>query len=238
VDEAIACFRKAIELDPKFAKPHNNLGLALADKGQVDEAIAGYKKAIELDPKHAYARTNLAKAERLVAVRDKFAAFQNGSYTPANNDERAGLVGWYQIKKLYRKLTGLYADAFGADPKLADDLKAGHRYNAACYAALAAAGRGEDAAQLDDKEKARLRKQALDWLRADQTLRTKQLERGQPAERAEAQQALQHWQKDSDLAGLRDAAALAKLPAAERAAWEALWADVATLLKKAEGRTE
>ena len=48
------------------------------------------------------------------------------------------------------------------------------------------------------------------------------------------QQALRHWQQDSDLAGLRDAAALAKLPAEERAACERLWADVAELLKRAE----
>ena len=53
VDEAIACFRKAIELDPKFAFAHVNLGIALKDKGQMDEAIACYREAIELDPKLA-----------------------------------------------------------------------------------------------------------------------------------------------------------------------------------------
>jgi hypothetical protein len=37
-----------------------------------------------------------------------------------------------------------------------------------------------------------------------------------PADRLEAQQALQHWQSDVDLAGIRDPAALAKLPADER----------------------
>ena len=40
----------------------------------------------------------------------------------------------------------LYADAFAAEPKLAADLQQQHRYNAACSAALAAAGEGEDAA--------------------------------------------------------------------------------------------
>ena len=58
-DEAIACFRKAIELDPKDAMAHNNLGDALRQKGQVDEAIACYRKAIELDPKYAAAHCNL-----------------------------------------------------------------------------------------------------------------------------------------------------------------------------------
>ncbi len=114
------------------------------------------------------------------------------------------------------RATGLYAAAFAADPKLADDLKAGHRYNAACFASLAAAGQGEDAAKLDDAERTRLRKQALEWLRADLALCTKQLETGKPADRAEVQQTVRHWQKDTDLAGIRDAAALAKLPAENR----------------------
>ena len=59
MDEAIACYKKAIELDPKNAIAHTNLGNALHDKGQLDEAIACCKKAIELDPKLAIAHNNL-----------------------------------------------------------------------------------------------------------------------------------------------------------------------------------
>ncbi|HTU90936.1 MAG TPA: tetratricopeptide repeat protein, partial [Gemmataceae bacterium] len=173
LDAAIACYKKAIALNPKNSFAHNGLGVALSDKGQLDEAIACYKKAIALNPKDALARANLAQAERLTAARDKIPAFQNGSYTPTSNAERLGLAEWCQIKKLHHTATRLYTAVFAADPKLADDLTVAHRYNAACYAALAAAGQGEDAAKLDDKEKARLRKQARDWLRADLALRTK-----------------------------------------------------------------
>jgi tetratricopeptide (TPR) repeat protein len=233
-DEAIVCYKKAVALGPNVALAHNNLGLGLYLKGQLDEATACFKKAIAVDPKFAQARTLLAQAERLAAARDKLPAFQNGSYAPASNAERLSLAEWCQIKKLHHTATRLYAAAFAAAPKLADDLKAGHRYNAVCDAALAAAGQGEDAAKLDDKEKARLRQQALDWLRADLALPTKQLESGQPAERTAAQQALRHWQKDADLAGIRDASALTKLPAQERETFTQLWADVAALLKKTE----
>jgi hypothetical protein len=48
------------------------------------------------------------------------------------------------------------------------------------------------------------------------------------------QQTLQHWRTDTDLAGVRDATALAKLPEAEREACRKLWADVNGLLKKAK----
>jgi hypothetical protein len=67
---------------------------------------------------------------------------------------------------------------------------------------------------------------------------TKQLQSGQPAERTTAHKALAHWQKDSDLAGLRDKGALAKLPAEERVAWQTLWADVARLLTRAEEKAK
>jgi tetratricopeptide (TPR) repeat protein len=74
---------------------------------------------------------------------------------------------------------------------------------------------------------------ARDWLRADLAVRTKQLETGEPADQSAAQQMLRYWQQDSDLAGVRDEAALAKLPGEEQKACTQLWADVAALLKKA-----
>jgi hypothetical protein len=163
----------------------------------------------------------------------KLSAFLKGEFRPGDNKGRLDLIKICQIKNLPRAATRLYAAAFAADPKLAED-KAGHRYSAACAAAVAAAGQGEDAGKLDDKERTRLRRQALDWLKADLALRRKQLETGEPADRAAVQGALKHWQQDSDLAGIRDAGALARLPADERKAFAQLWADVAALLKRAE----
>jgi len=45
---------------------------------------------------------------------------------------------------------------------------------------------------------------------------------------------MRHWQTDADLAGIRDEAALGKLPAAEREEWRRLWADVARLINKSK----
>ena len=167
VDEALACYQKAIELDPKYEVAHDNLGDVIKEMGQLDEGLACYQKAIELDPKYAAARSHLAKAQRLAAAREKLPAFRNGSYAPPSNDERLILAECCRIQKLYRASTLLYSQSFAADPRLAENLEAARRYNAACYAALSAAGKGAEAAELDDQERVRLRKQALGWLRAD-----------------------------------------------------------------------
>jgi serine/threonine-protein kinase len=237
-DGAIACFHKPLQLDPKNAFARNGLGIALLHKGQLEEAIVQWKKALELDPKNASLRNNLAHLEPAAALLSKLPAFLQGKFQPRKNVERLHLAQLCAFKKYHRAAAQLYADAFAAEPKRADDLESGYRYDAACCAALAAAGQGEDAAKLDDKERARLRKQALDWLRADLALHTKQLARAQAADRAQVRHQMRHWQQDSGLAAIRDKAALAQRPADERQACEKLWADVASLLKKAGEETK
>ena len=46
LEDAIACYQKAIALDPKLAVAHNGLGAALFNKGQLDEALATVRKRI------------------------------------------------------------------------------------------------------------------------------------------------------------------------------------------------
>ena len=241
-DEAIACWRKAIELDPKHAEAHCNLGHALRSQGLFAESLAALQRAHELGTKQSGwpypSAVWVREAERLATLEGKLPALLRGEFQPKDAAERLILVRVCQAKKLHAAAARLSAHAFAADPKLADDLQAQHRYSASCHAALAAAGQGEDAGKLDDKEKVRLRKQTLDWLRADLALYTKRIESGPPAARTSVQQTLKHWHQDSDLAGIRDAAALAKLPAQERTDCQQLWADVAALLQKAEGRAK
>jgi hypothetical protein len=98
---------------------------------------------------------------------------------------------------------------------------------------LAAAGKGEGAAKAEDKQRARWRGQARDWLRLDLVRWTKALDEGDARTRTAVRQQMWHWQTDHDLKGVRDKAALAKLPEEERKAWQELWADVEALRKKA-----
>lgn len=48
--EAIQCYEKALEINPKLTEAWNNKGLALARTGRYAEAIQCYDKAIELKP--------------------------------------------------------------------------------------------------------------------------------------------------------------------------------------------
>jgi hypothetical protein len=125
-----------------------------------------------------------------------------------------------------------YTEAFTAEPKRAADLAAGHRYRAALSAALAGCGQGQDTAGLSAAQRARLRRQALTWLRADLASWTKQLETGSPQARQAARARMQAWRSDRSLAGVRDAPGLAGLPAEERRRWQAFWADVAAARTK------
>jgi tetratricopeptide (TPR) repeat protein len=62
VDEAMAHFRMALEIEPDFVQAHNNLGKTLAGRGQVDEAITHYRQALEINPDEVKVHVNLGDA--------------------------------------------------------------------------------------------------------------------------------------------------------------------------------
>ena len=115
------------------------------------------------------------------------------------------------MKRVHGASARFWSEAFRFEPKLADDMNVQNRYNAACAAALAGSGQGKDDPPLDDAKKAHWRKQAIDWLKADLAARSKILATGPPQAKQLVTQTLQHWKADTDLAGLRDADAMAKL---------------------------
>jgi serine/threonine-protein kinase len=232
-------YRVALRLQPEFAQAHCNLGEVLGQQGRFGESLDAYRRGHELGSKRpgwSYPSAQwVRRAEQLVALDAKLAKVLHGQVQPADAAERIALAGLCQeCKKQYAAAARFYAEAFADQPKLAEALRTGHRYNAACAAALAGCGQGEDAAKLDDAERVRLRRQALDWLRADLKAWGQLLDREPEKTRATVQKSLRHWQQDADFAGVRGDA-LAKLPEAERQSWRLLWQDVEQTLKKAGG---
>ena len=70
-DEAIARYRRSLELDPGSSLTHNNLGMAIQNSGHVDEAIAEYIRAVQLQPGNANARNNLGVALAAIGRADE-----------------------------------------------------------------------------------------------------------------------------------------------------------------------
>ena len=59
--EAAFRFEKVIAADPKNARAHNDLAVALEATGDFARALEEYKKALELDPQNNYIRRNYAR---------------------------------------------------------------------------------------------------------------------------------------------------------------------------------
>jgi hypothetical protein len=159
-------------------------------------------------------------------------AFLEGTYQPADQCERLAFVGAAQSNGLACASARLYADAFAAEPWLADDPVLARRYYAACMAAVAGCGRGKDALYLDDEERSRLRDQARQWLRAELAAWGKKLDTDRSAN-ASVETALKRWRTDPDLAGLREPDFLERLPVAESRACREMWNEIDAQIERA-----
>jgi serine/threonine-protein kinase len=241
--------------------PAPGLVLAMAQHGQghkkqarktLAKAVASFDwSAARADRRDVWI-CHVLRREAEALILPNLPAFLRGDHEPQDKDERLAMVGACQFHGLYHAAARLYADAFAASPGLTrelapggrawgekesvgrtEELRGGCRYRAARCAALAGCGLGKDGAKLSEAERARWRRQARDWLRADLAVWAKALNGGPRSGRILARKTLEHWRVDPDLAGLREASALGKLSPDERNDCLALWQAVGELLRRA-----
>jgi tetratricopeptide (TPR) repeat protein len=230
--EAVDWQKKALAANPRhpayrqFLANHlKNLIKAAQGLGRTDEAAQAQRDLDELN----------ATDPRLAALDARLAAIVKGA-AATDNAERLALAQRASDTARHALAARLWSEALETDPKLADDREAQHRYDAACAAALAGSGQGKDDRPPDEAAKAKLRAQALGWLKAELTVWSTLLETARPDAHARIVRTLQHWQQDPDLAGVRDAKGIEALPESEREAWRTLWKDVAAALGQREKR--
>ncbi len=235
--EAAAAFRAGIDRNPKVAQAHGGLGLALLRLGDPAGARAATARCLELlpegHPMRPMAEQQRRRCERAVALEGRLPELLSGEREPEDADllELAELCR-SPARKHYAAAARFYAAAFAHHPKALADLAAGYRARAARAAALGGAGRGEDDPPPDEAARAALRQQARAWLRADLDAHARFVSVKTEKLRRTIRQRLEHWRRDPDLAGIRDADALARLSAAERAACRDLWDRVEKLLRQ------
>jgi tetratricopeptide (TPR) repeat protein len=241
--DAIAAYRQAIQIKNDFAEAHCNLGHALRRQGEFREALKELRRGHELGSKNpdwpyrSAAGEWVRHCERLVELDEKLPDFIDGKKTPASPSERIELARICSLKHLNAAAFRFYEAAFAVEPKLADNPRTGQRYNAACAAALAGCGQGMDADKLDSKERDCLRRNALDWLRADVDAWGRLLNKEPDKARPVVVKQMRHWQADGDFSGVRGPQALSQLAEAERKLWHKLWEDVDNTLARAHAKT-
>ena len=71
----------------------------------------------------------------MAALEGRLPAVLRGAEKPKDAAEGLVFANLAYRTRRYGPSVRLYAESFEADPKLAEDMSAGHRYNAACAAA-------------------------------------------------------------------------------------------------------
>lgn len=228
-DLAIANLEKAVALEPEGAAQWGALGQALLHAGRYTEAQKNAEHALSLLPQSHPLRgeisKQLARGKHLQDLETRLPGPLEGKQQTQNAAEQLELAGLCQLPRhaRYAAAARLYVAAFAADPALANDLLARHRFLAACAAIRAAAGQGTDSSNLTPDDQKQLRTLALNWLREDLALDEKLARSPRPSDRGSVSWMLRQSMTEPALASVRDSGSLAKLGEKERADWSALW---------------
>jgi len=113
LDEAIAEFQRALELDPSYAPASFNLAYAYERRDRIDDAIAQYKKAIQLEPANVMGLNNLGVLYDKKGLYDEaIAAFEQAlKADPSNGTVQKNLANSKKNKDIVKEREARIADA-------------------------------------------------------------------------------------------------------------------------------
>ncbi|PIW63990.1 MAG: hypothetical protein COW12_08800 [Candidatus Omnitrophica bacterium CG12_big_fil_rev_8_21_14_0_65_45_16] len=126
-DEALASFKKAIELDPQYAHPYINLGAVYTAAGKPAEAIDFYRKGLALNPKVRDANYNWANAAAELGHYDEAIAhyLQEFKFHPEHIKACNNLANLYSRLNQFQNAVTYYQKGIEIDPTYA---KLRHNY--------------------------------------------------------------------------------------------------------------
>jgi hypothetical protein len=204
--------------------PNSHLSLALVyrDLGRFIEAEKAINAGMQVTPflDRVVIFPQLAECQELINLDKRLP--QVLAAKKADAKEQLALADLcHRYKRMPDQAVTLYSAAFAQDASLAEKFTASNRTNAALAAVLASSKNTADAAKL--------RNQALAWLRADLKTCALLLKSERENDRTSASERLELWRKSSDLLSVRAESEHAKLPPAERNAWQSFWSEVGAL---------
>jgi tetratricopeptide (TPR) repeat protein len=223
---------------PEDAEPHAELAALLMSDGKIEEAMAEFRRTLDLEPPDSpmavEAARRLADAERHTLLAERLPRILAGVDQPDGGEDLLSYADFASGRRLYAAAVRLYERAMADVPENLASGSGEPRLRAACAAAQAGCGRGFDQPPPDDAGRAKLRAEALVWLKADLAAWSAVIATGKPAERDRALDALARLKSSPDLEEVRAQSHLSGLPRDERAEWREFWDVVDTLISKAQ----
>ncbi len=144
LDEAMACYKKALNIDPNHLGAHYNIGNALIGQGKTEEAIASYRKVLEIKPDYPEVYNNMGVAFSHLRKPDetmecyKKALEINPNYAEAYNNMGNALKGQNRLDEAidyYKKALTVRPNYAEAHYNMGNTLNAQGKYEEtiACY---------------------------------------------------------------------------------------------------------
>jgi serine/threonine protein kinase/Flp pilus assembly protein TadD len=235
-DGAIAALRNSAQREPS-ANTFMKLGCLLGFMRRFQEALEAFERCHALgsaEPGWSFPSAKKVEEYRYRAAREKELEIDLAAERPPEPEDLVACAEIMLRKGKSHLAAQWYLSAFEKAPGALEDLDEGHRFRAACAAAMTGCGRGQDAAAVPDEEKARWRRHALTWLQADLRDWRRAVSSAPGSMKNPAVWALLLWRTGSGLAALHDSRFRDQLAADERDAWVSLFAEAEAFLKSLE----
>ncbi len=122
LDEAVACYVRALSLKPDHAEAHYNLGVALQAQGKLDAAATSYRRALSHKPNHADAYGNLGNIlQEQGMLDDAVAAYGRAlSYKPNYAEAQGNLANVFKMQGKLAEAVAAYGRALAQKPHYAE----------------------------------------------------------------------------------------------------------------------
>jgi tetratricopeptide (TPR) repeat protein/tRNA A-37 threonylcarbamoyl transferase component Bud32 len=230
IESALECLRLQPDEESYFA-----LGNAYSRAERWEDSITAYTKSLEYRPDWASPATSMhADETNRVNMNAINAALDGHGELPPPLTWDGAAISLGQYHGRFADSAAAYERWMTENPREAEMVETGDRYNAACSAARAAAGEGRVTKPLDDAGRATLRRKAVRWLAADVAQWKALFDAAGGIPPGRMVDTLSWAKEDRDLAAIRDEALVAKLPADEQESTRALWTDLDALLARAK----
>lgn len=231
---AVEAFAKAKQFDPANNQATIGMAQSLLLLGRYHECIDAARTIGETTPPGLAAAVDRLRreGERLQQLADRLPELTNTSGDGVPAMDRLRIAEYCVANGNYANGTRWYEWAFADDPRLAGDVRSGHR-----FAAIAAvqAGVGLDATVAATDRRGFLQR-AAEWLREDLTVMDTHWHEAKPAVQRLLVRRTAQWLTEPGLARVRDAGSIFELAPEDRVTWMQLWHDIDTWLSRVNTR--